>query len=192
VSLFDWLKNFPINYPIGDENEARYLGLHFHWSIHKMSLTINDPAIAEAYTELKADNSETNWIVTHYDSTGKALEFAAKGTKGLEEMTEQFHDDIIVYGVFKMFGIDEDSKRTKFVTVVWVGPNCKPMVRAKVSTHKSVVLAYFKGAHLELHYGSKSDISKDDIVKRLNANTGSHKPKAYDFGEGNGELYENK
>lgn len=148
-----------------------------------MAISITDKTIAEAFDELKNKDS-INWLLCQYDSTGKALEFHSKGTKGLGEILDNFKDDIILYGVYKVIAVDDDSKRTKFIQITWVGPNVKPMVRAKVSTHKSVVISYFKGSHVEVHYGSTNDISKDDLAKRLTTSTGSHKPKAYDWGDG--------
>jgi len=151
------------------------------------ALSISDKNISDALVEVMDSNNKTNWVLSKYDSTGKGLEFLGKGDKGLGEMITHLDDKEVVYGMYKIHAVDDDSKRTKFITVIWVGGSCKPMVRAKVTTHKSEVLKFFKGGHMELHVSSKEEIAKEDIVKKLNLVTGSHKPKAYDFGEG-GDL----
>jgi len=153
-----------------------------------MALSFNDQNLSSALQEIMDGNSKINWVLSKYDSTGKGLELVGKGEKGLAELVGQLDDGLVMYGMFKLHAVDDDSRRTKFVTLIWVGSGCKPLVKAKVSTHKSEVLKFFKGSHLDVHVGSKDELTKEDIVHRLNVSTGSHKPKSYDFGEEDGGV----
>lgn len=120
-------------------------------------------------------------LVGYDKNDSKKAALVGKGTGGMDELTQNLPEDEILYGVFKVIGVDDDSKRTKFVAVTWVGPKVKPMARARVSTHKSEFLKFFTGHHIAIHASSLSEISKEDIIEKLNSSTGAHKPKEYQF-----------
>ena len=88
-----------------------------------MATLISDPAIAEAYEDVRSDKSETAWMVLKYAPTGPdKLALAETGTGDVAEMREHFKDDEAAYGYIRVkLGNDEYSERTKFVFVVWTG-----------------------------------------------------------------------
>jgi hypothetical protein len=148
-----------------------------------MAVNISDQEISDAWQTVKSNDGDLNWILLSY-SDKAALKLFGKGTGGFDEMVAQLSDEEILYGVVKVFGVDEDSKRTKFIQVTWVGPGVKPMARAKVSTHKSTVINFFSGTHLQLHVTASNELDKAAVAKALTGNTGSHKPKSYDWNDG--------
>eukprot|EP01080_Neovahlkampfia_damariscottae_P010043 gene10043-2362_t len=148
-----------------------------------MAVNISDQEIVDAWTTVKSDDGDINWMLCSYADKA-SLKLFGKGTGGYDEFVQQLVEDEILFGVCKVYAVDEDSKRTKFIQLTWVGEKVKPMARAKVSTHKSTVLAFFKGAHLELHSTSLEDLQKDAVSKTLQGITGSHKPKCYDWSDG--------
>lgn len=60
----------------------------------------------------------------------------SKGTGGYAEFMDQLVDDAILYGAVRVTAVDDDSRRTKFIFVCWIGSKVSPMQRARVSTHK--------------------------------------------------------
>ena len=88
-----------------------------------MATLISDPAIGEAYEDVRSDKSETAWMVLKYAPSGPdKLVLAETGTGDVAEMREHFKDDEAAYGYIRVkLGNDEYSERTKFVFVVWTG-----------------------------------------------------------------------
>jgi hypothetical protein len=152
-----------------------------------MAIKITSEDVQKAWSSLKSDDGNLSFLVLGYSEDGKELTLVTSGEGGIKGFTEQLKEDQIFYGVFKVLAVDEDSKRTKFVLCTWVGPKVKVTARARVSTHKSVVQNYFQGHHVGIHVSSESELNKEDIVKAMNKATGSHKPKYYDFLDGESE-----
>ncbi len=151
-----------------------------------MTLDLSDSSISEAWTEIRADDGQTNWMLLGYDeanSNSKSIkiELVGKGTGGYDEFIQQLSEDRAMYGVFKVIAVDDDSRRTKFVFVTFLGPKLPPLKRARVSTHKTAFAKLFNGFHTEVYATTPDDITQEEIVKKLNSSTGAHKPKSYEF-----------
>ena len=58
------------------------------------------------------------------------------------------------------------------------------MQKARVSSQKAGVKEYFVGAHIDIQVSDKDLLSEDEILAKLLASGGAHKPKYYDFGGG--------
>ena len=55
------------------------------------------------------------------------------GSGGLTELREQLDDGRASYAYVRVqYANDKESKREKFILIVWIGPNCKVMRKAKV------------------------------------------------------------
>ena len=55
------------------------------------------------------------------------------GSGGLTELREQLDDGRASYAYVRVqYANDKESTREKFILVVWIGPNCKVMRKAKV------------------------------------------------------------
>ncbi len=62
------------------------------------------------------------------------LTLTATGTGGLEELREHLDDSKASYAYVRIrYSNDKESQREKFILVVWIGPSCKVMRKAKVS-----------------------------------------------------------
>eukprot|EP00689_Sawyeria_marylandensis_P002425 EC823796.1.p1 GENE.EC823796.1~~EC823796.1.p1 ORF type:complete len:147 (+),score=67.90 EC823796.1:32-472(+) len=133
-----------------------------------------------AWSEMK--KGTINWFLMKYDATKKdSIVFHEKGTGGFDEYITKFDADNIYYGALKVTGVDDESKRTKFVYTVWIGDKVSPLKRARVSTHKSGVEGFLNGVHCSFQFSSVEDFTKEMIIKKLNEVTGAHKPKSYEF-----------
>ncbi|KAF5310518.1 hypothetical protein D9619_008015 [Psilocybe cf. subviscida] len=95
---------------------------------------LKDPSINEAYLDVRSDKSDTSWLLLDYESEkSDKLKVTKTGTGDLAELKEALDDSKASYGYARVsYANDKESKREKFILVVWIGPNCKVMRRAKV------------------------------------------------------------
>lgn len=72
----------------------------------------------------------------------------------------------------------------KFVFVQYMPPSGPAMRRAKMGSHKGELKMVMHSAHVDVMIDDPSDLTEDDLVKRLQAATGAHKPNGYEFDPG--------
>jgi len=151
----------------------------------EFSIKITNEEVSKAWDSLKKDDCDFSFMMLTYSDDGKELVLVKTGDKGIKGFVESLKEDqIFFFGLVKCLAVDEESKRTKFILVTWVGAKVKVTARAKVSTHKSVVQDFFKGHHVGVHVTELKELAKEELIKSLNKATGSHKPKYYDFLDG--------
>jgi hypothetical protein len=57
----------------------------------------------------------------------------ATGTGGLDELKEKLDDNRASFAYARVqYSNDKESQREKFILIIWIGPNCKVMRKAKV------------------------------------------------------------
>jgi hypothetical protein len=62
------------------------------------------------------------------------LALTKKGTGGLAELKDALDESKASFAYVRVtYSNDKESQREKFVLVVWIGPSCKVMRKAKVS-----------------------------------------------------------
>ncbi|KAI0078351.1 actin depolymerizing protein [Panus rudis PR-1116 ss-1] len=130
---------------------------------------VSDPKIDEAYQDVRSDKSETNWLLLDYESDkSDKLVLASTGSGGLEELVEHLDDSKASYGYARVqYANDKESKREKFILIVWIGPNCKVMRKAKISVHTADVKQVLRIYSIEVAAREKDDLKYEPIVVRL-------------------------
>jgi len=130
---------------------------------------ITDSAINEAYLEVRDDKSDINWLLLDYESDkSDKLKVSQVGTGGLTELREALDDSKASYGYVRItYANDKESTRQKFILVVWIGPNCKVMRKAKISVHTADVKNVLRVYSIEVAAREKDDLNEDPIVTRL-------------------------
>jgi hypothetical protein len=130
---------------------------------------ITDPAINEAYLEVRDDKIDTDWLLLDYESEkSDKLKLSQVGTGGLTELREALDDSKASYAYVRItYANDKESTRQKFILVVWIGPNCKVMRRAKISVHTADVKNVLRVYSIEVAAHEKDDLNEDPIVTRL-------------------------
>jgi len=130
---------------------------------------LSDPKINEAYLDVRSDKSETNWLLLDYESDrSDKLTLTATGTGGLAELREVLEDSRGSYAYVRVtYSNDKESQREKFVLVVWIGPGCKVMRRAKISVHTADVKTVLRVYAIEVAARERDDLNKGPIVVRL-------------------------
>ncbi|KAH7878658.1 actin depolymerizing protein [Lentinula edodes] len=130
---------------------------------------LSDPQITEAYQDVRSDKTDTNWLLIDYESDrSDTLKLTQTGTGGLAELREVLDDSRASYAYVRVqYSNDKESIREKFVLIVWIGPRCKLMRKAKISVHAADVKAVLRVYSFEVAAQEKDDINEDPIILRL-------------------------
>jgi len=129
---------------------------------------LSDPKIEEAYLDVRS-NSDTDWVLLDYETDrSDKLSVTQTGTGGLIELCEVLQDGRASFAYVRVrYSNDKESQREKFILVVWIGPQCKVMRKAKISVHAADVKNVLRVYSIEVAAGKKEDLNEDPIVKRL-------------------------
>ncbi|CAK5274798.1 unnamed protein product [Mycena citricolor] len=155
-------------------------------SFHFFSMAdVSDPAIDAAYQDVRSDKSDTNWVLLDYENDrSDKLVVTGTGTGGLAELRESLDDGKASYAYVRVsYSNDKESKREKFILVVWIGPSCKVMRKAKagklhprnnrsdfarqISVHSADVKSTLRVFSIEVAAREKDDLNEEPIVVRL-------------------------
>ncbi|KAG0651814.1 Drebrin B [Hyphodiscus hymeniophilus] len=129
----------------------------------------NSPEILAAYDAVRSDKDESNWLIISYASpTGNALSLTATGTGGLEELASKLDESQAQYAYVRVeYANDTESKRVKFVLVIWIGEGTKVMRKARVSIESGEVKKVLGHHSIQVDARDKGDLEEKEIVIRL-------------------------
>mmetsp|Transcript_10424 Transcript_10424/g.33336 ORF Transcript_10424/g.33336 Transcript_10424/m.33336 type:complete len:237 (+) Transcript_10424:65-775(+) len=159
---------------------------HFAGATNGKKSVAVPPEIFDAWNKVLDDDQAETFLVATYAPSGKALDLKCVGTEGLAAFKAQLPEDQVAWGGFKCLAVDDRGnvvcKRPKFVFVQHMPAAASAMKKAKMATHKGAVKEALHSAHLDV---SVEDITVEladlDLVKKLQAATGAHKPNGYEF-----------
>lgn len=126
--------------------------------------TIDKQEIADAYEEVRKDDSAITWLVLKYDDNNLIL--ADKGDN-YNDLVSQLADDDRAFAFVRVIMGDELSKRAKFVLITWIGGNVGGLKRAKMGTDKSLVKQVIKSFATEIMTSDIDDLSIDNVKDAL-------------------------
>jgi len=126
---------------------------------------VSDPALSEAYAEIRKDSNNTNWILAGYE--GNKIVLQGKGEGGLAELVQRFQDDQVQYAYARVITGDQESKRTKFVLLAFVGEKVGALKRAKVSVHKASIKSVWKDFSVEYHGETHAEFEVEAIMTKV-------------------------
>jgi len=129
---------------------------------------VTDSKINDAYEDVRS-KSDTNWVLLDYETDrSDKLAVTQTGTGGLSELQEVLDPNKASYAYVRVtYSNDKESQREKFILVVWIGPGCKVMRKAKISVHAADVKTVLRVFSIEVAAREKDDLKEDPIVKRL-------------------------
>jgi len=154
-----------------------------------MAVDLSDASLKKSWDDLTAKEGKTNWILfTFENDKSTKLVVAGEGAGGVDELKSKLDDNAIMYGAFKVTGVDNRettvSRRPKFIWFTFVGPKVSVLKKARTSTQKPELAKFFSSAQLNLELSGSDDLTKNDVGKRLLASGGAHKPTHYEFADG--------
>jgi len=126
---------------------------------------VSDPALAQAYQEVRDDSNDTNWTVFGYE--GNAIKVQGKGSGDIEELKGVLSEEEAQFAYLRVTSGDSESKRSKFVFISWVGERLGALKRAKVSVHKASVKQVVQSYAIEVHAEHLSELKEDDILAKV-------------------------
>lgn len=132
------------------------------------------------------EEGEMDWVLCKYASNSKTLELSKTG-KGLSGLKAELGDELAWAG-FRCVGVDKrgglECRRAKYITVQYKPENASSIKKARMGSHKSAVKAAILGTHLDITVESLADLDEKNLIQKLQAATGAHKPNGYEFDEG--------
>ncbi|KAF5297570.1 hypothetical protein FQR65_LT10001 [Abscondita terminalis] len=136
-----------------------------------MATSLDADAIRDAYEDVRADGSETQWALFKFD--GQRIVCSEKGDD-FDKFKDSFGENERVFGYIRVQTGDEMSKRQKFLFVTWVGPSVSVIQRAKMSTDKSMIKEIIKNFAVELQLEAASEIDLEYFKQALNKAGGAN------------------
>jgi hypothetical protein len=129
----------------------------------------NSPEILAAYDAVRSDKDDTNWLIISYASAvGDKLKLSETGSGGLEELATKLDESQAQYAYVRVeYANDTESKRVKFVLIIWIGEGTKVMRKARVSIESGEVKRVLGHHSIQVDARDKSDLEEREIVVRL-------------------------
>jgi hypothetical protein len=127
------------------------------------------PDILKAYDAVRSDKDETNWLIISYASAaGDKLKLSETGSGGLAELATKLDPSQAQYAYARVeYANDTESKRVKFVLIIWIGEGTKVMRKARVSIESGAVKKVLGHHSIQVDARDKADLDEKDIVIRL-------------------------
>jgi len=136
----------------------------------------NEDQVQKALEDIRNDSSTTTWIVLGYDNQREdALMLVGTGVGGISALNPLLADDQVSYAVLTVEFVEGDYTSKKYVFLTWVGPEVKPLFKARSSQHRNQL---YKFVNKTLQLGgeypalTREDLSEDLLKEKL---TGARK-----------------
>ncbi|KAH6666532.1 coactosin [Plectosphaerella plurivora] len=127
------------------------------------------PEIAAAYEAVRDDKEPTTWLlVSNASPTSSKLVLSKTGTGDLSELAAELDPAQVQYAYVRVeYANDSESKRIKFILVVWIGENTKVMRKARVSIESGDVRKVLAHHSIQVNASDKGDLDEKEVVTRL-------------------------
>eukprot|EP00029_Vermamoeba_vermiformis_P006049 TRINITY_DN226_c0_g1_i2.p1 TRINITY_DN226_c0_g1~~TRINITY_DN226_c0_g1_i2.p1 ORF type:complete len:986 (-),score=464.10 TRINITY_DN226_c0_g1_i2:72-3029(-) len=127
----------------------------------------NEQQAVEGIKEVRNDTAAADWIAFGYQGDSDDIVVLGTGTGGLNAVKSHFNPADVVYVVL---GITEDEKTEgyatlKYIFITWVGPEVKPLAKARSSQHR-VLLYNFANQFLQLGAEYQA-LSSEDVNEQV-------------------------
>eukprot|EP00929_Paragymnodinium_shiwhaense_P004255 TRINITY_DN10504_c0_g1_i1.p1 TRINITY_DN10504_c0_g1~~TRINITY_DN10504_c0_g1_i1.p1 ORF type:complete len:347 (-),score=109.09 TRINITY_DN10504_c0_g1_i1:98-1138(-) len=142
--------------------------------------------IKKAWQDVQEDGPAADWVLCTYSANSKNLELKATG-KGLSGLKAELGEELAWAGL-RCFGVDKrgglECRRPKYINLQYKPEMASSIKKARMGSHKSAVKAALTGTHLDVVVESMADLEEKNLIQKLQAATGAHKPNGYEFDEG--------
>ncbi|XP_037085745.1 coactosin-like protein isoform X2 [Pollicipes pollicipes] len=92
---------------------------------------------------------------------------------GFDAFQQHFGDGDRAFGYLRINTGDEMSRRTKFVLLIWLGPDVSVLKRARMSTDRAVVKSIIQNFSVEIMLESRGELDLEYIRSRVEKAGGS-------------------
>eukprot|EP01100_Stratorugosa_tubuloviscum_P014705 TRINITY_DN800_c0_g2_i1.p1 TRINITY_DN800_c0_g2~~TRINITY_DN800_c0_g2_i1.p1 ORF type:complete len:654 (+),score=357.56 TRINITY_DN800_c0_g2_i1:152-2113(+) len=134
---------------------------------------VQEDAVKASLLEIAPTTAKNCWILFgHADRN--VLELIGKGSNGLDSFKQLLNDDKIMYGIISVLAdadsCEGDYSHLKKIFIAWVGPNVKPMEKARSSQVRVELYKYCKAAvvlHGELQILNASELTQQLLLEKV-------------------------
>jgi hypothetical protein len=129
---------------------------------------VSDPAIREAYDDVRNDATDTNWLLITYEegSNNKKWILHGKGSGGLDELKSKINETFLGFGYLRLTVGDKKSKRTKFVFIKYLSKGLKMHQKALINVHRGDVEKVLNQISISVEAEGLDELAEDDIQAR--------------------------
>ncbi|PHH66192.1 hypothetical protein CDD81_255 [Ophiocordyceps australis] len=125
--------------------------------------------IVAAYEAVRSDKDTTDWLlISHATPTDSTLSLSKTGSGGMAELVAALNDSQVQYGYVRIeYANDAESRRVKFVLIVWIGDKTRVMRKARVSIESGQVKQALHHHSIALTATDRAELEEKDVVTRL-------------------------
>ena len=125
---------------------------------------VSDPAIKEAYDEIRAEKN-TNWVfVRPSDGNPNKWILHAKGEDGVDGLRNSLDESILGYGYLR---VKDAAGRTKFIFLQYVGPNAKRTLSIRMNMQKADVQNVLSGQHAFYETTELDQLNEENVMAKI-------------------------
>ncbi|GFR71694.1 coactosin [Elysia marginata] len=128
------------------------------------------PDVYEGIARVREDTDAAKWMLAGYDGANPKgpVTCMGLGDGTLSDLQKSLDDSMPMYGLYRYEHTNAEGILTvKFVYIVWVGSQVKPMTKAKISTHKGAMEEIFCPAHVYVFATEVSEIDEAEIIEKI-------------------------
>ncbi|XP_075414199.1 drebrin-like protein [Tenrec ecaudatus] len=137
-----------------------------------VNLSRNGPALQEAYVQVVAEKSPTDWALFTYEGNSNDIRVAGTGEGGLEELVEELNSGKVMYAFCRVK--DPNSGLPKFVLINWTGEGVNDVRKGACANHVSAMASFLKGAHVTINARAEEDVEPESIMQKVAKASGAN------------------
>lgn len=118
-----------------------------------------------AVIEAIRTNAQTDWSLFGYNDGSDEIVLLSHGTGGLASVEEKLDETKIFYALVAIPTLEGDYSVNKNVLITWVGPETKPLEKARSSQHRVWLYNFIKKT-LQLS-GEVQALTRDEMTKAI-------------------------
>lgn len=133
-----------------------------------------DDAVRSTIAAVRSDTDEMAWcVVTFENQSIKNPLVVVNSGEDITEVQSNFSNDGVYLALLRVTDIVDDIPTAKFVYIMYMGENVKPLVKGKIPTLKGVLDELFNPFHIFIHGTNPSEVRTQVVLDKVGAASGS-------------------
>jgi len=133
----------------------------------------DENALIEAIKDVRADATETNWVLAgHVEGNLDTVRLVGSGKGGVDDLVAHLDHSSVQYGLVRSTQKIDLSSTVKFIYIYFVGNNVPALQRGKIGTAHGEIKKHFSPFHIDFEITDPSELDNTIVEKKLNENSG--------------------
>lgn len=129
---------------------------------------VDEEAFHSALKSLRDNTSQTEWLlVGHAENSNEAVHLVGSGSGGYEELSANFDESSVMYGLIRVIQKIDLSTTTKFVYIYFIGEKVPALQRGKIASTASAVKSSLSPYHVDFEITNVSELSTELINQKV-------------------------